>query len=65
VVIASMNAERQMLADAALALCARMRLDERVEALQVDLTDERSAEALRRWLDEVRPEALLALRRLL
>jgi type II secretory pathway component PulM len=65
VVIASMNAERQMLADAALALCARIRLDERVEALQVDLTDERSAEALRRWLDEVRPEALLALRRLL
>ncbi len=39
-----------------------MALEELVEALRLDLTHEHAAEALRRWLDEVRPAALATLR---
>jgi hypothetical protein len=59
-----MNAERHMLADAALLPAAGMEFDELVEALRVDLTDERSPVLLHRWLDEVWLVARAALRRL-
>lgn len=59
-----LTSQRQMLADAALVLAARTQLAELVDALALDLGDEAVAAALRRWLDEVYPATVAALRRL-
>lgn len=59
-----LTSQRRMLADAALVLSARERFAELAGALALNLADEVTAAALRRWLDDVRPQAVAALSRL-